>query len=94
MSSPSDTREVSPVTRTVPLLLTIRETSELLNVSQRTLERWSLEGRLPRVELGPKTIRYRADDLAAMIEPRNDDDPGANRAEVTTEDTRAVQSSA
>ncbi len=55
-----------------PELLTIREAAEILNVSPRTLERWSLEGRLPRVEIGPRTIRYRADDLAALIERGGD----------------------
>jgi excisionase family DNA binding protein len=60
------------------VLLTTREAAELLRVDPRTVERWTIEGRLRRVRLGERTVRYRADDLAELIAPHNDHEPAAN----------------
>lgn len=59
----------------MPALLATKEVATALRVDARTIERWTAEGRLPRVRLAPKTIRYRADDVAALIAPRNGEAP-------------------
>lgn len=50
-------------------LLTVRETADVLRVSERTL--WSLtnSGELPAVRVG-RSVRYDQNDLAAWIESR------------------------
>jgi len=54
--------------RAIPRLFTVKETCALLGVTALTLERWAASGRLPRVKLGPRTARYRADDIEVLIE--------------------------
>jgi excisionase family DNA binding protein len=54
-------------------LLTTPEVAELLRVSPRTVDRWAIEGRLPRVQIA-RAVRYRADDIAALIDPVNESD--------------------
>jgi predicted DNA-binding transcriptional regulator AlpA len=45
-------------------LLTQKQLAQLLNVSERTLERWRVEGRGPRfVALGPRRRGYRLSDV-------------------------------
>jgi excisionase family DNA binding protein len=68
----------------LPALLTITEAADVCRVHPRTIERWCEEGRLRRVRLAPKTIRYLAADVAALIDPQNDRDPAANGATLTT----------
>lgn len=70
MSSPVATRTSSPDRRTFPELLTIREVAAACRVDPRTIERWTAEGRLRRVQLAPRTVRYRADDVAALLDPK------------------------
>ena len=44
--------------------LTQRQLAQLLNVSERTLERWRVEGRGPRfVAFGPRRRGYRVSDI-------------------------------
>lgn len=62
----------------LPTLLTVKEAAELLGVTRHTLERWGHSGHLPRVEVGPRTVRYRASDIAALIDPENATSPAAN----------------
>lgn len=54
-------------------MLTTPEVAALLRVSPRTVDRWALEGRLPRVQIA-RAVRYRADDIAALIAPINEND--------------------
>jgi excisionase family DNA binding protein len=73
----SRAHRIDPV---LPALLTTPEVAELLRVSPRTVDRWAIEGRIPRVHVGARAVRYRVDDIAALIGPVNDHDPGTNRA--------------
>jgi excisionase family DNA binding protein len=75
----------------LPGLLTRAEVAVLLRIGERTVDRWTIEGRLRRVEIAPRTIRYRAEDIEAMTQPRNDDDPPGKRAAVTTGDDHGVR---
>jgi excisionase family DNA binding protein len=50
----------------------------VLNIGTRSVERWAREGRLPRVELGRRTIRFRASDIAALIDHENDHEAATN----------------
>jgi excisionase family DNA binding protein len=59
----------------LPALLTVRETADALRVNPRTIERWTAEGRLRRVKLAPRCVRYRADDVAELI--ASDESPAA-----------------
>ncbi|RIL08215.1 MAG: hypothetical protein DCC71_00230 [Proteobacteria bacterium] len=57
-------RKQRPVSR----LVTVRDASELLGVSMRTLQKWRLQGSGPRfVKLG-HSVRYDVKDLEACIE--------------------------
>jgi excisionase family DNA binding protein len=48
-------------------LLTRRQVADLINSSTRTVGRMESDGRLPAVHVGPRTPRYRASDVAALI---------------------------
>ena len=48
-------------------LLTIREVSELTNLSVGTLYRWISEGRIPVVRLSKRCIRFRQSDIEEWI---------------------------
>jgi excisionase family DNA binding protein len=50
-------------------LLTIAEATRLLRVSRVTLHRWLRDGRLPAYHVGPKAVRIRRADLAAVLRP-------------------------
>lgn len=60
---------VSGVDRTLPVLLTRAEVCQLLRVSRPTLNRWVAAGRIRRLEIGPRTVRYPAADVMALIDP-------------------------
>src|SRR5438045_2636192 len=49
--------------------LTISEAARLLKVSRGTLARWLRTGRLPSYHVGPKAVRIRRGDLAAVVTP-------------------------
>lgn len=53
-------------------LLTTKEAAERLGMSPATLETWRSRGYggLPYVQVTPKTIRYRDEDLRAWVEAR------------------------
>jgi len=70
MSPFAATRTGSTTSRSLPALLTTRETAELLRVDPRTIDRWAAEERLHPVRLGRRTIRYRADELLDLIDPK------------------------
>jgi excisionase family DNA binding protein len=49
-------------------LLTAEEVRELLKVKNVvTIYRWASSGRLPRIVLGPRSIRFRPEDVEAFI---------------------------
>lgn len=50
-------------------LLTIAEAADLLRVSTVTIKRWLKQGRLPAYHVGPRAIRLRRADLAAVMRP-------------------------
>jgi excisionase family DNA binding protein len=50
-------------------LLTIAESAKLLKVSPVTLGRWLKQGRLPAFHVGPRAVRIRRQDLAALLTP-------------------------
>lgn len=47
-------------------LVTRSEAAELLRVSQKTIERWERDGRLPALRVG-MGVRYRQEDIDALI---------------------------
>jgi excisionase family DNA binding protein len=49
--------------------LTQRQLADLIGVSERTLERWRVEGRGPKfVAIGPRRRLYRVDDVDAWTQ--------------------------
>lgn len=50
-------------------LLTIAEATRLLKVGRTTLHRWLKSGRLRAYHVGPKAVRIRRSDLAALMQP-------------------------
>jgi len=69
----------------VPALLTAPQAAELLSVGQRTLARWSAEGRAPApLKLTPGrrgALRYRRADLEAWVSSGCPDLRGGNGGE-------------
>ncbi len=58
-------------------LLTIAEAARILKVSTVTIHRWLKQGRLPSYHLGPRYIRIRRSDLAAVLKPAGRSKAGA-----------------
>lgn len=52
----------------LPPLLTLREVAAALRVHPRTIRRWADDGRLTAIRLTTETMRFRADEIAALIE--------------------------
>ena len=52
-----------------PSILTTREAADLLRVSERSIERWRAQGKLPTMNLSNKWVRFRRADVLAMLEP-------------------------
>jgi excisionase family DNA binding protein len=48
-------------TDVAPRLLTINDVAQLLGVSQRTVQRWVSDGRLPAIQLGGRRAPVRVD---------------------------------
>ncbi len=61
-------------------LLTMAEAAEALRVSQVTVARWLKQGRLPSYRLGPRAVRIRRADLAAVLSPAAREVPEAMSA--------------
>jgi predicted site-specific integrase-resolvase len=49
-------------------LLTETQAAELAQVKPKTIADWGRAGKLPRVRLSARCIRYRASDVQAMID--------------------------
>lgn len=49
-------------------LMTEVQAAELARVKPKTIADWGRTGKLPRVRLSPRCIRYRASDVQAMID--------------------------
>lgn len=49
--------------------LTIRQAADALNCHPNTLRRYIARGRLPAYRVGPKLLRVRAEDVAALARP-------------------------
>ena len=49
-------------------LLKRGEVARLLRVHEKTIELWVRQGRLPVVRPGPGTVRFRVEDVLALIE--------------------------
>jgi excisionase family DNA binding protein len=58
-------------------LLTPVEVADLLRVTPRTVQRWASQGRLERVRLGGRLVRYTPDSVQALIHPENETSPPA-----------------
>lgn len=51
-----------------PLLLRVGEAARLLDCSTRLIWRLASEGHLPRVRLGPRSVRFRRSDVEGLID--------------------------
>ncbi|MFM2163522.1 MAG: Helix-turn-helix domain [Pseudomonadota bacterium] len=51
-------------------LLRVSDVARLLSVPDSTVRWWTRIGRLPHVRMGPRTPRYRPEDVAAFVEAR------------------------
>ena len=57
-----------PAYKPLRSLLRRREAADLLRVSVRSIDRLAASGALPRVKLGERTVRFRHEDVAALVE--------------------------
>jgi len=56
---------------TLPKLLTIRQTAEILNVHVETLRRWDKSGKLPAIRINDRgDRRYRMEDIKNYLNSR------------------------
>lgn len=51
----------------LPALLTASEVAERARVSAETVRRWVREGQLPAITLPSGTLRFRAEDIDALL---------------------------
>lgn len=51
-------------------MMNTREVAELCGVSEQTVRRWRFDGDLPYFRLGYRTIRYRRNDVDALLAAR------------------------
>jgi hypothetical protein len=58
-----------------PALLKPREVAALLRVTPRTVLRYGEDGRLERVRVSQRMIRYAAESVAALLTPTNETRP-------------------
>ena len=65
----ADVSIVSPAT-SLPLLLTVSDVAQVLQLSPRTVRRMIDRGELSVVRLGRRTVRIRAETVASLIENR------------------------
>jgi excisionase family DNA binding protein len=58
--------------------MTRREVADLLRVSVETVDRWRRRGRLPGVQVvaGRGAVRFRAEDVEALLEPEAPEENG------------------
>ncbi len=56
-------------TTPAPEWLTLRDTAERLQISEKSVRRWIAEGRLKAVRIGPRMIRVDAASVAALGRP-------------------------
>lgn len=49
------------------VLLTAGEVAKILRIHKVTVYRWAEEGRIPTVRLGKETVRFRREDIDAML---------------------------
>lgn len=75
--------------------LAVEEAGRILGIGRSSAYVLARNGDLPTLRLGRRLLVPTARLRALLGElPENDNDPAGNRAEVTTEDTRDVQSTA
>lgn len=53
-------------------LLTKEQVARLLNVRPCTVARWSVEGKLPRIVISPKVIRFNKNEVLKAVRVRNE----------------------
>ena len=58
-----------PTTTPAPEWLTLRDTAERLQISEKSVRRWIADGRLKGVRIGPRMIRVDAASVAALAQP-------------------------
>ena len=54
-------------TDAAPELLTTREVAALARVSTVTVTRWANDGKLPVIRVSERTLRFRRDDVEALL---------------------------
>ena len=57
------------MTTPAPDWITLRETAERLQISEKSVRRWIADGRLKAVRVGPRMIRVDAASILALAEP-------------------------
>lgn len=64
--------------RAVSDLMTPGEVAEALRISRRHVRRLAADGRLQRIQLGYRTVRYSAANVEALVTPRMSEAEGGN----------------
>ena len=87
MSAAVVTAIASNTARTFPELLTAPEVAAVFRVDIRTVERWASEGRLRAIRPSPRTTRFRADEVEALLSPTKNElspagEPGSAKTSV------------
>jgi excisionase family DNA binding protein len=61
--------ETPPTTLPLTPLLTSAQAAELLSLDPYTIRRMASDGRLPVVRLSPRSLRFRVEDVEALMQP-------------------------
>jgi excisionase family DNA binding protein len=51
-------------------LLTSKDVAEKFNVSGKTIERWRKKGQIKFYSVGPRSIRFKKEDVEEFLKPR------------------------
>lgn len=76
----------------VPELLTAEEVAERLEVSPRYVLRLAREGRLPRVKLSHKCVRFRPDDVRAYVHAHHENGVRQSQVRLFEDETERIPS--
>ncbi len=78
-SGPSQTAATAPVPPLTKTLLSKRELAAILGVSERTIENWLAEKRIPRLRLSAKLTRFSLPKVEAALNRYEVKEVGARR---------------
>ena len=60
-------------------LVTAEEIARLIGVTRRTISAWARKGKIPRIKITGKVVRFDPDQVVRALKSRATDEPGGRR---------------